>query len=137
MGEQVFMEEKEAHANSIEEAMHQTETEFSVKKETLALIDHGSDNAEKINLELKEHQENVADWDFGLLMKEIHRWVEIFQFEFKLKLPQPAIGIGKLERRIGGNFKEGRATFGTKDTIVINELHIDVQFSIFLGKLHS
>jgi len=92
-----------------------------------------SSNVEAINLQLREHQQSVGDWDLAPFVKEIHRWVEIFDLEFKLQITCPVIVIDKLRREVDGCFRLGRSGFGTKDTISINEIYLNRDFVELLG----
>ncbi len=91
--------------------------------------------AEKINLQLKQHQVDVGDWAFGPLAKELHKWVEVFDLEFKLQLCHPVIAIDRLRKTTGGNFRRGRSVLGTRDSITINDLYLILSPAVTLGIL--
>ena len=80
--------------------------------------------AEPIIAQLKEHQA-TADWDKQALVEELHKWVERFILEFKLKTSRPAIKIDRLARKCCGHYQPGRNGFGLHNEIAINETYID------------
>lgn len=111
----------------------------SLNKETLAeanilLAEPGDGNVElesktnlqtePINEQLKEHQA-TADWDKQPLIEELHKWVERFILEFKLKTSVPAIKVAHLARKCYGHYRPGRNGFGLHNEIAINEAYID------------
>jgi len=79
---------------------------------------------EKINLQLKAHQEQASDWQYHALGKELHRWVHIFNFEFKLEISQPVIAIDKLRSRTLAQYRRGRSGLGTRFSICLNATHL-------------
>lgn len=77
--------------------------------------------AEAIALHLREHQGSVVDWPYAALARELHRWVEIFDVEFKLNFPAyPVLRFARL-RNAYANYAWFRTEIGTKDNITFNE----------------
>ena len=72
---------------------------------------------------LAEHQ--VSDtWELRDLLRELHRWVGILVFEFKLEIPDVALCVDRLRFRRLGHFRGGRNGFGLEGEIGINRRHI-------------
>lgn len=83
---------------------------------------------ERISIQLREHQVSLSDWTYGPLARELHRWVEIFDLEFKLHLPSyPVLKFDTL-RSAYATFAYSRGDVGTRDNITFNtkELSRDV-----------
>ena len=88
-------------------------------------------NSEAVALSLREHQVSIKDWDYAGLARELHRWVEIFDVEFKLDLPSyPVLRFAPL-RNAYANYTWFRGEVGTKDNITFNthELQRDPSLS--------
>jgi hypothetical protein len=89
---------------------------------------------------VRDHQtalSNLSDWEYAPLARELHRWVEIFDVEFKLNMPSyPIIHFAPL-RNAYANYKWFRAEVGTKDNITFNthELNRDELLSTLLHEL--
>jgi len=99
------------------------------------LESNNSLQTEPINEQLKEHQA-TADWDKHDLVEELHKWVERFILEFKLKISSPAIKVAHLPRKCYGHYQPGRNGFGLHNEIAINETYIDSsKFRQVLGTL--
>ena len=97
-------------------------------------------NNEKINIALKEHQENTQDWDYTVLVKDLHEWEERFILQFKLQCPMSALRIGQLRFSCHGDFQDGRNEFGLLNEICLNEKHINgktVDFDVLGTLLHE
>ena len=90
---------------------------------------------EQINTHLREHQ-IASDWERQAQVEDLHRWAEIFVFEFKLKAGTPAIMIDRLSRSRYGHYRRGRNGFGLCDEIAINQTYIsDQSYWELLGTL--
>lgn len=72
---------------------------------------------------LAEHQV-ASDWEFRDLLKELHRWAEILNFEFKLEIPEVALCVDRLRVSRLGHFRFGRNGFGLRGEIALNERHL-------------
>lgn len=69
---------------------------------------------------LRYHQSTIEDWNYTSLASELHRWVGIFDFEFKLKLPSyPVLAFAPL-RNAYATYAWFRGEVGTKDNITFN-----------------
>ncbi len=81
---------------------------------------------EEIALGLREHQASVHDWQHSTRATELHRWVKIFDGEFKLALPSyPVIRFAKI-RNAYATYDASRSEVGTKDnTFNVHELNRD------------
>lgn len=75
---------------------------------------------------LAEHQ-TTADWDMQGLMKELHRWKEIFVSEFKLELPPVAFCIKHTRALCFGYFRPGHNEFGMTREICINRTYLNTR----------
>jgi len=97
-------------------------------------------NSEKINIELRNHQQDAGDWDNKALAKELHTWGERFVVEFKLQCSVPALKLDQLRSSRGGHFRFGRNGFGLLNEIAINIRHInrrEVDFGMLGTLLHE
>lgn len=81
-------------------------------------------NNEQINIDLKEHQSSVEDWDYNKLVRDLHLWAERFNLEFKLQNSVPALMVDQLRRTCYGHFRPGRNAFGLLNEVAINETYI-------------
>ena len=90
---------------------------------------------EIINEHLHKHQEAIEDWQFSNLSRELHRWVQIFVFEFKLQIPKPVLSIDRIRATTMGQFYMNRSGFGTQDTIVLNTVYVHGELWIVLSIL--
>ena len=98
----------------------------------------GRPDGEAINLLLRDHEEAIGDWQHQGLVKDLYVWTEIFQFEFKLKLPHPVVGFEKLRCTTLANYQRGRSGMGTKYTIILNNLFLkDPVYRILRRLLHE
>jgi hypothetical protein len=79
---------------------------------------------EEINIELRDHQKGIGDWNKRSLAKNLHEWAERFASEFKLKISVPALMLDRLKRTCYGRFRRGRNGFGLLNEIAINEAYI-------------
>lgn len=76
--------------------------------------------AEKIALHLRDHQTALDDWEYGNLVRELHRWGRIFDIEFKLDLPAyPVLKFAPL-RNAYATYAWFRTELGTRDNITFN-----------------
>jgi len=81
--------------------------------------------AEKINVDLKDHQIHVKNWDHKSLIRNLHIWTERFIFEFKLQCTVPALRLDRLRSNVYGRYRIGRNGFGLLNEITINEQYIN------------
>jgi hypothetical protein len=84
---------------------------------------------------LAQHQVSNT-WDLQDLLRELHRWMEILVFEFKLEIPDIALCVDRLRFRRHGHFRRGHNGFGLEGEIGINRRHINgKEFWEVLGTL--
>ncbi len=97
--------------------------------------------AEQINVNLKQHQTDVDNWNHRLLAESLHVWAERFALEFKLNCAGvPALRLDSLRSTCYGHFRLGRNGFGLLNEIAINDRHINgdaVDFEICGTLLHE
>ena len=74
---------------------------------------------EPIAQAIREHQVGLSDWSYARLARELHRWVEIFDQEFKLNIPLPVIKFARL-RNAYATYEWLRGELGTRDNITFN-----------------
>ena len=91
--------------------------------------------AEMINSTLREHEENTEDWKYQSLAKELYRWAEIFNLEFKLQNQQPVIVFNRTRSNTLATYMRGRSGFGTRYTITINNRYLNDPFYRILRRL--
>ena len=91
---------------------------------------------ESIALAIREHQLGVAgDWQHAQLARELHRWVALFDVEFKLDLPSyPVIQFAPI-RNAYATYYSSRTGLGTKDNITFNVRELDRDPALILGTL--
>jgi hypothetical protein len=76
--------------------------------------------SEPVAQALRDHQTALADWPYAGFARELHRWTELFDIEFKLQLPAyPVIRFAKL-RNAYATYGCFRGEIGTKDNITFN-----------------
>jgi hypothetical protein len=80
---------------------------------------------EPINANLKDHALETADWEHREIAKALYDWATIFNTEFHLDLPVPAIQVASIARRAFGTYREERNGFGIHHEITINTEHLD------------
>ncbi len=77
-------------------------------------------STEAISAQLRDHQTGLTDWRYARLAHELHRWVQLFDLEFKLQLPSyPVIFFAPL-RSAYATYAWFRGAAGTKDNITFN-----------------
>jgi hypothetical protein len=81
-------------------------------------------SAEKINIDLKDHQVQAGGWDYKKMMEDLHIWSEKFIVEFILKCTLPAIRMDRLRSSCYGHFRPNRNGFGLLNEIAINKRYI-------------
>lgn len=86
--------------------------------------DAGVINGERINVQLRNHQEDRAEWEDNELAREFHAWVKRCIVEFKLLCSVPALRLDRLNVTCYGHFRPGRNGFGLLNEIAINMKHI-------------
>lgn len=90
---------------------------------------------EPVSLHLKEHQTSIDDWEYIDLITELHRWVGLFDSEFKLGLPSyPVIQFGPL-RNAYATYAWFRGSLGTKDNITFNTHELTRDTALILRTL--
>ena len=76
--------------------------------------------SESISLVIRDYQVGIEDWSYAALVQDLHRWAEIFDDEFKLKLPSyPVIRFAPL-RNAYATYQGARGELGTRDNITLN-----------------
>jgi hypothetical protein len=84
---------------------------------------------------IRDHQTALVDWEYAALAAELHRWVEIFDVEFKLELPSyPVLHFAKL-RNTYATYEWFRGEVGTKDNITFNIHELSRDPALILGTL--
>src|SRR5262245_18301916 len=79
---------------------------------------------------LATHQ--ISDrWDLRDLLRELHRWVGIFVFEFKLTIPDVALRVEGLNWQRLGHFQRSHNGLGLEREIAINRRHIALDKEVF------
>jgi hypothetical protein len=69
---------------------------------------------------IRDHQTAISDWEYAPLARELHRWLEIFDLEFKLNLPSyPVLQFAPL-RNAYATYAWFRGELGTRDNITFN-----------------
>jgi hypothetical protein len=91
--------------------------------------------SEAINTTLREHEENIEDWKYQALAKELYRWIDLFDKEFKLQLYLPVIVLEETRVNSFATYRLSRSGFGTHYTITINTNYIDRPFHHVLRTL--
>lgn len=85
---------------------------------------------------LRNHQTALEDWEYAPLARDLHRWVEIFDVEFKLHLPSyPVLQFAPL-RNAYATYAWFRGEVGTKDNITFNVYELDRDSALLLRTLH-
>jgi hypothetical protein len=64
-------------------------------------------------------------WELQELLRELHRWVGIFVFEFKLEIPDIVLRVDGLRVWRLGHFHRGHNGFGLEGEIAINRRHLN------------
>lgn len=82
-----------------------------------------AESAPLIYAELAGHQ-RTEDWAGQLLMAELLRWAERFNFEFKLEVPEYALRVDRLHVRRYGHFRYGHNGFGLRGEVALNLLYM-------------
>lgn len=70
------------------------------------------------------HQAAEQHWFYHGVVQEIHRWREIFNFEFKLELTPTVFRIGGARSGCYGHFRPQPNDFGLPREIAFNERHL-------------
>ncbi len=79
--------------------------------------------SEDINVALRQHVISNNDWPFADGAARLHRWADLFNREFRLDLPVPAIAIARLRKGRNGQYRRGRNQLGLRHEIIIDEDH--------------
>jgi hypothetical protein len=64
-------------------------------------------------------------WPARAVIVELHRWAVIFDREFRLAVPELALGVDRLRRTRLGHFRYGHNGFALKGEIIINDRYLD------------
>jgi hypothetical protein len=90
---------------------------------------------EPIALSIRDHQVALDDWEYAPLSGELHRWVELFDVEFKLNLPSyPVLRFAPL-RNAYATYAWSRGEVGTKDNITFNSRELSRDPALILRTL--
>ncbi len=81
--------------------------------------------AEDINIELRQHQQNIADWQWQPVVDDLHVWADRLIVEFKLETTTPAIMIEDLRGNRQGHHRRGRNGLGLRHEIAISKDHLE------------
>lgn len=73
---------------------------------------------------LTDHQLREEGWRYTGLIREVHRFRDIFDREFRLELPEVAFCIGRTRMNCYGYFRPGHNQFGFRQEILLNEPHV-------------
>lgn len=90
---------------------------------------------EAISIALRDHQTSVTDWSYAGLVRELHRWVPIFDLEFNLQLPSYPVFQFESLRNAYATYFCGRGALGTKDNITFNTNDLTREPALLLGTL--
>jgi hypothetical protein len=66
---------------------------------------------------IRDHQLVVPEWSFGDIVRELHRWAQIFDVEFKLERRALPIFAFSTLRNAYATYEAGPSEIGTRDTI--------------------
>lgn len=80
---------------------------------------------EQINLDLRQHQQNIADWQWQPAVDDLHAWADRFLVEFKLQTTTPAVMIKRLRSGAYGHHRRGRNNLGLRNEIAISKDHLE------------
>jgi hypothetical protein len=84
---------------------------------------------------LAEHQVSEK-WEYRDLLGELQRWAKIFDFEFKLEIPEVSLCVDWLHRCRLGHFRPGHNGFGLRGEVAINCRYLEQrEFWQVLGTL--
>ena len=80
-----------------------------------------------INIAIRENEKTVADWALSNLAKVLYSWTDIFNMEFfkDQPVPVPAISFEKAKVKTLGYYLPTRNSFGIKEHISLNLVHLD------------
>jgi hypothetical protein len=70
---------------------------------------------------IAQHQNTDAAWRYHPVIREVLRWKDIFDSEFKLDLPEVEFCIGFTRRNCHGYFRPGHNWYGFKREILLKE----------------
>ncbi len=80
---------------------------------------------EKINADLRQHEEDVEDWDLAGMSSLLYRIFDrINERFFGGEVPVPVISFKSERRTRGGHYVIGRNEVGVKENININRKHL-------------
>lgn len=82
----------------------------------------------KINQAIREHEEQISDWNYKELAKTLYVWFDRFNEEFfNNKLEQCVISFEKTRINNLGHYVTELNSLGLQDNINLNETHAKVQ----------
>ncbi|GAB5407453.1 MAG: hypothetical protein Aurels2KO_56840 [Aureliella sp.] len=87
-------------------------------------LPHKARKREEIASELFQHQLAEHEWTYSDVTAELHRFREIFDFEFKLRTDVPVIKIARLRGRRRGHYLASHNGFGLEHEIALDERHL-------------
>jgi hypothetical protein len=100
---------------------------------------HMLKTVESINLELRQHQIALSDWEYRAVIDDLHVWADRFALELELQTTVPAIMIEDLRKNIYGRHRRGRNGLGLRHEIAINKRHLqtDEYWQVLGTELHE
>lgn len=80
-----------------------------------------------INIAIRENEKAVTDWVLSDLAKTLYFWTDIFNIEFfkDQPVPVPALSFEKTKATTIARYIVGRNSFGVRENICINLVHLD------------
>ena len=80
-----------------------------------------------INIAIRENEKTVTDWALSDFAKVLYFWSDIFNMEFFKDEPVPVPAISFEKAKVGnlGHYVQGRNSFGIRENININRVHLD------------
>ena len=83
----------------------------------MAMQESTQAEVEYVALAIRKHQVVVPDWSFRDIARELHRWVGLFDVEFKLERCAVPIFAFRTLRNAYATYNCGLSDIGTRDTI--------------------
>lgn len=81
---------------------------------------------EKINLQLMKHETSLEEWELNELVRELYRFLDLFNKHFfNDSLPPAVIEVANTRYDRFGHYVRGRSGLGLMHTININRQHIN------------
>lgn len=88
-----------------------------------------------IHKQLEKHQIEENNWKYQEYIVDFHKWIKIFNFEFKLDLEDISLRVDYLSRRAYGTYREEHNGFGLRGEITMNSRYLDRDYWKTLGTL--